>query len=83
MTTNSYKNHLITESGTTTDTARGIKHVFEIADGPHSKRATARPFLTSVAACREYINREADYSASRAENSIESPEDGLLSNLPA
>lgn len=58
-----YKSHTITETNTSTDTPRGVRNVYEIADGPHSKRATVRPFLTSVAACREYITREAEYHA--------------------
>lgn len=60
-----YKGHTIRETSTTTDTPRGVRNVFEISDGPHSKRATARPFLTSITACREHINKEEAYQESR------------------
>jgi hypothetical protein len=59
-----YKNHQISRSATTTDTAHGIKNVYEI-NGRHGKRAAARPFLTSVAACRRYITEQIELEAAR------------------
>jgi hypothetical protein len=48
----SYKGHTFTRTSVTTDGG----NVYEI-DGPYGKRATVRPFLTSIRACRSYVNK--------------------------
>lgn len=50
-----FKQHEFTRTSTTTDTRRGIQHVYEVA-GRFPKSACTRPFLSSVAACRRYVN---------------------------
>ena len=52
-----YKGHMISQSETTTGGNNGnaVRHVYEI-DGEHGKPACVRPFLTSIAQCREFIN---------------------------
>lgn len=52
-----YKGHTISQTSTTTGGNNGnpVRHVYEI-EGAHGKGACVRPFLTSVAQCREFIN---------------------------
>lgn len=59
-----YKGHTIYQSSTTTGGNNGnpVRHVYEIA-GPHGKGACVRPFLTSTAQCREYINDKLFWSS--------------------
>ena len=64
MTTSTYKNHEFTKTSTTTYTANGIRNVYEIS-GEFGKGACVRPFLTSVSACRDYVNRCAEDKAER------------------
>jgi hypothetical protein len=59
-----YKNHVFTRTSTTTDTARGVRHIYAI-EGQFSKAAARGPWLTSVNQCREYVN-SAIYAASDA-----------------
>ena len=59
-----YKGNTFRKTSTTTDTVRGIAHVYEI-DGPQGKGACLRPFLTTVTGCREYVNRVIEREAER------------------
>jgi hypothetical protein len=54
MTMTKYRNHKIIKTNTTTDTPNGVRCVYRI-EGEHGKAAEVRPFLTTVAAAREYI----------------------------
>ena len=53
MTMTTYKGHEIEKTSITC--GDNYAHVYEI-EGPHGKSAMQRPFLTSVAACKRYIN---------------------------
>ena len=47
---------------TNTTTGNRAKYVFEIV-GKQGKNACVRPFLTSVASCKRYINERIEYSS--------------------
>lgn len=67
MKSTNYKNHIITRSATTTSVTKtvfgkqtdAIGYLYSI-EGVHGKTAGMRPLLTSVSACREYINEKID-----------------------
>lgn len=63
-----FKSHTFTRTATTTGD-RGA-HVYEI-DGTHGKRATVRPFLTTIAACREYVNNAIFWASTEGRAEVE------------
>lgn len=62
-----YKGHTFRRSSTTTDTRHGVRNVYEI-EGDFAKAAAVRPFLTTIAACREYVNECMERQATRGQS---------------
>jgi len=63
-----YKDHTFNSTAISTP---GAGRVYEI-EGAHGKSARCRPFLTSIAACRRYVNTRIDLALfnARANQSI-------------
>ena len=53
-----YRNHEITCTNNTTDTARGVRHTYAISGPVVNHNGAQRPFLTSLSAAREHIEMQ-------------------------